>query len=168
MSTVAAPDESDHHSLGLIIAAVLSWIPPIAVVVSRLISSDLPARVPTHWSVDGKADGWSSIQGDFWTTLPVGAAGAVLVTVIVIFGGNNIPRIKGSLGLAGIVLVSAGISFLWFVSIAITRRPDTAGPVFGLFALSAIILAGLVFVAGALPRRKAPDPIRSSAFSLDR
>ncbi|GAB3611406.1 hypothetical protein GCM10027414_35320 [Humibacter ginsengiterrae] len=151
----ALPDESDHHSLGLIIAAVLSWVPPVAVLLSRLTSPDLPARVPIHWSTNGAVDGWSSIRLDFWTTLPAGLIGAALVTLIVIFGGDNIPRIKGSLGLAGIVLLAGGISFTWFVSLAVARHHDASGQAFGMLALGTVILAGLVFVCGALPRRRA-------------
>ena len=153
MSSVAAPDESDHHSIGLIIVAVLSWIPPVAVLVSRLTSHDLPARVPTHWSTSGTIDGWESVQGIFWTAFPAGLIGALLATAIVVFGGNNIPRIKGSLGLAGIVLLSGGISFVWFVSITVARHPGSSGEAFGMLALGADALAALVFAAGALPRR---------------
>lgn len=150
----ALPDESDRHSLGLIVAAVMSWIPPVAVLLSRLTSPDLPARVPIHWSTNGAVDGWSSIRLDFWTTLPAGLIGAALVTLIVIFGGDNIPRIKGSLGLAGIVLIAGGISFTWFVSLAVARHPDASGEAFGTLALGTVILAALVFVCGALPRRR--------------
>lgn len=153
MSSIAAPDESDHHSIGLIIAAVLSWIPPVAVLVSRLTSHNLPARVPTHWSTSGTIDGWDSVQGIFWTAFPAGLIGALLVTAIVVFGGNNISRIKGSLGLAGIVLLSGAISFVWFVSITVARHPESSGGAFGMLALGAVTLAALVFGAGALPRR---------------
>ncbi|GAB3808945.1 hypothetical protein GCM10028798_35890 [Humibacter antri] len=161
MSSIAAPDESDHHSAGLIVAAVLSWIAPLAVLVSRLTSPALPVRVPSHWSTSGTVDGWSSIDGVFWTTLPAGIVGALLVTLIVVFGGNNIPRIKGSLGLAGIALVSSGISLVWFVTIAVARRPDASGTAFGMLVLGTVILAALVFGAGSLPRRSADGRART-------
>lgn len=163
MSFTGPPDESDHHSVGLVIAAVLSWVPPISVLIAWLTAHNLPAEVPTHWAGNGKIDGWSSITGDLWTTIPAGFAGSVLVTLIVIFGGNNIPRIKGSLGLAGIVLLSSGVSFTWFVSVATARDSNLAGQSFGLLALSAFILAGLVFAAGALPRRNADTPDQRAA-----
>jgi hypothetical protein len=167
MTSIEAPDRSDHHSIGLIVAAMLSWIPPVVVLVILLTSRGLQARVPTHWSPDGRIDGWSSMTGDLWTTLPAGFVGSVLVTAIVIFGGNNIPRVKGSLGLAGIVLLCGGISFTLLVSIATARQPDLTGQSFGILAAASVVLAGLVFAAGALPRRNALQLQRSPAPPAD-
>ena len=160
MTEPESPDESDRHSVGLIIAAVLSWIPLLVVLIGTLTMHDLPARVPVHWSLDGTVDRWDSTAAGFWFDLPFGIAGGVLVTAIVIFGGNNISRLKGALGLAVIVLLSAGISGLWPASVAIARDGVGSQHAMGILMLCALILAVLVYASAALPRRAARAHVR--------
>ena len=88
---------------------------------------------------------------NFFIALPFAIAAVLLIQRTL-----HLPAIakrKVKIDYWGIVLLSGGISFVWFVSITVARHPGSSGEAFGMLALGAVALAALVFAAGALPRR---------------
>ena len=159
MDTPPRAPARTRHSAGLVIAAVLSWVPAVAVVASLILRS-LPASIPTHWGTSG-ADAWSAPAHALWPILLPGAIGGLLVTAIVAVSGDDLPRIKGGLGLGAIVLVAGGITLTWFASLTIARHPGQTTQAFTSVLLSAGALAVLVFGAAALPRHARQNGDRS-------
>ncbi|BAL87514.1 hypothetical protein AMIS_22940 [Actinoplanes missouriensis 431] len=49
-------------------AAAVIWLPVVVTAVTGIWRDELPARIATHWSGSGPADGFSSTTG-FWTTM---------------------------------------------------------------------------------------------------
>ncbi|QAY59800.1 hypothetical protein ET475_07215 [Microbacterium protaetiae] len=138
---------------GLLVSAAATWVAPVAVVINRLTAQDLPGTVPTQWGVFGEAEGWMPLQQSFWSALLPALVGGVLITFIVLAVGDDIPRVRGGLGLGAGALVTSGIGFTWFSSLAAAAHETPTGSSL-LEALGpALAIATVVFVGAAAPRR---------------
>lgn len=77
------------------------WIPPMLALVaagaSLLVFNRLPARIPTHWAMDGHVDGWSSrAWGAF--VIPVvmlGITGVMRLVPLIDPRRENYPKFSG-------------------------------------------------------------------------
>jgi len=141
-------------SPGLLVAAAVTWVAPIAVLVDRMSAESLPAKVPTQWNLTGNVDSWMPTQLAFVAAFVPGLAGAVLLTVIVLGAGDDISRVRGAAGLASGALLTSFIAFTWFSSVALAASGDLfiAGLVPPL--LGGLAVAVAVFAGAAAPRRK--------------
>lgn len=149
----------------LAIAAGVAWIPSIAVFASRLPGGGLPDTVPIHADINGQADAWQPAQAVFALDLTAGVVSAVLVTLIVVMVGSDLSRLGGSALLAGISLVAGTYSLTWFWSVGMAGEHVRRSTSFGETALWGVVIAGVIFVLGALPRphhRPRPAPEEST------
>lgn len=153
MSDARRQVASVSHSPGIVLAAVASWVAPAAVLFDRLTSTDLPAKVPTHWNGSLTIDAWYPVQAAFWMSFFPGLVGAVLITVIVVFAGDDISRFAGSAGLAAGAFVTGGIALTWFSSLAAARSPAHSPEALLGLLFWTTLLALLVFSCGVLPRK---------------
>jgi len=141
---------------GLLVSAAATWVAPVAVVINRMTADDLPHAVPTQWGFTGQADGWMPLAQAFWSSLVPALIGACLITFIVFAVGDGIPRVRGGLGLAAGALVTSGLGFSWFSSLAGAVHP--AGSVLAGAVGAGLAVALVVFVGAAAPRpRRARD-----------
>jgi len=141
-------------SPGLLVAAAVTWVAPLAVLVSRLTAESLPAKVPTQWGFTGDVGSEMTVQLAFVMAFVPGLAGAVLLTVIVWGAGDDISRVRGAVGLAAGALLTGFIAFTWFSSVALAASDDPSITGLGPPLLAALAVAAVVFAGAAAPRRK--------------
>ncbi|MGU3411734.1 DUF1648 domain-containing protein [Microbacterium sp. M1A1_1b] len=128
-------------SPALLLAAVMSWFPPGVLVLVRLTSSDVPARVPTHWSGAGVVDGWGSSTFAFWSLLVPGVVGAFICSVLAVVLATDTTRIKAAVAIGLVSAVTGGIASAWFtMALSATGSSAALLPV-----LAAVVWGGLVF-----------------------
>jgi hypothetical protein len=140
-------------SIALGLAAVVAWAPALALVIGKISWTGAPARIPIHWTGAGVADKWASSDSAFWLGLVPGVAGASTVTVMVIFVGRDIPRIKGSLGLGVLTAVTGTVSLMWFVGSWAAVVPPESSALPLVLVAAGIAWGILVFLVAAAGRR---------------
>ena len=87
------------RSIGLSIAAALSWLPLISIVVAQFIWIRLPATFTTHWNFAGIGDARAAPHTAFWDFAPPAAVLALTVTALVATVGGDISRRAGAIGI---------------------------------------------------------------------
>lgn len=138
----------------LIAAAVLAWLPPVALVVGRIAWSDTPTVVPVHWTGRGVADNWASADAAFWFCLIPGVIGALVISVLVATSGSDIPRVRGSLGLGAISALTGTIALMWFVAALIATDTSGQGVSPGWLVVAGVLFGGAVFAVAAISPRE--------------
>ena len=149
---------SVSYSPGIILAAISSWIAPAVVLSNRLTSTHLPATVPTHWNSALTPDASYPIQIAFLMSFLPGLIGALLITVVVVFAGDDISRFAGSAGLAAGSFITSGIALLWFSSLTTAKHPEQSSEALLNLFVYTTFLSLLVFACGALPRKHHKNP----------
>lgn len=133
------------RSGGLILAAIVAWAPPVIVAVHRLLHPVLPS----HWTFDGRIDGAVPAVTAFWVCLGVGALGAAAVTAFVVFVGDNIGRVSGSIGLGSLTVLTGSFALMWITAATAAETPSTS--VFLLVPVG-VLIGALVFVLATIRR----------------
>ncbi|ROP58821.1 DUF1648 domain-containing protein [Curtobacterium sp. ZW137] len=138
-------------SPALVVAAVMSWVPPVVLVVARLRWADVPARVPTHWGGAGVADGWGSSGAVFWALLVPGVVGALICAVLAVTLATDTTRGRAALAIGVVSAVTGAIAMAWFTMVLSAEGGAGALlPVFG-----ALMWGGLVAAVCLLRREPA-------------
>jgi hypothetical protein len=150
------------RSPGLLAAAVLSWLPLIAIVVARFAWSGLPGAVPSHWDGSGVADAHASPGALFWSFAPAAAVLALVVTALVIAVGDDLSRRGAAVGIGAVAWVLASITGIWFVIVLVALRPDAGGAIVGGVLGLCAALGASIGGAIALPRRRRSPTIGST------
>ncbi|MDL9978049.1 SdpI family protein [Microbacterium candidum] len=147
---------SEHitHSGGLIPAAMLSWLPAIVLVIARITAHDLPAIVPIHWGPDGP-DNWAPVDAAFWFAFAFAVGSAVGVTAFVVFVGDDLPVLRGALGLGTMSGTGTLVGLQWILEAHISSDP--AGiPDYFVLVPPALLFGAVVGAVSAI--RHAPPP----------
>lgn len=135
------------RSGGVILAAIVAWAPPVIVTAHRLLHPVLPTRVPSHWTFDGRIDGSVPAVSAFWVCLGVGALGAAAVTAFVVFVGDDIGRVSGSIGLGSLTVLTGSFALMWITAVTAAETPSTS--VFLLVPVG-LLIGSLVFVLATI------------------
>lgn len=133
-------------SPALVAAAVMTWAPPLVLVLVRLRWTDAPERVPTHWGGSGVVDGWGSTAFAFWSMLVPGVAGALICSVLAVTLATDATKLQAAATIGIISAVTGGITAAWFTMVLSSIGSSAAL----LPVLAAIIWGALVFVVSLL------------------
>jgi uncharacterized membrane protein len=123
------------RTAAFVIAALLA----ASLIASGALYSELPARIPTHWNVDGAADGWSAKPAGAFT-LP----GVIALMLLFVVLGDwlsparfKIARFRPTYNLL-FVIVAALMAYIHAIMLAaaLSTRPD-----FGRWLVSGILIA---------------------------
>jgi hypothetical protein len=153
---------------GLLLAAALSWVPLVSVLVSPQTWVNRPTEVPTHWNLNGLPDGWDPAPVSLGFCILFGVTLGIACTLVVVLNRDDLPRWKGAAGLGAVALFLGALTWLWFVMIsAAADSPGTGSN--GWVVAGAGFAYGLVMaVLIALPRYVTPErPPGSSAEDVD-
>lgn len=145
-------------SPALVVAAVMTWVPPVVLAVARVRWTDRPPRVPTHWGVAGVPDGWGSSSAVFWAMLVPGVVGALICTVLAAVLGTDTTRGRAALAIGAVSAVTGAIAMTWFTMVLVAE--GDAGAL--LPVLGAVVWAGLVTAVCLLRREPAALAERSA------
>lgn len=150
--------EQITHSGGLIPAAVVSWLPTTVLVIARITAHELPAIVPIHWGANGP-DNWAPVDAAFWFAFAFAVGSAVGVTAFVVFVGDDIPAVRGALGLGAVSGLGALLVLQWMLEAHVASDPAST-PDYVQVPMALLFGA----VVGALSAiRHAPPPRMSDA-----
>ncbi|CAN5181712.1 hypothetical protein BH11ACT4_BH11ACT4_22420 [soil metagenome] len=141
------------RSVGLVFAAVLSWVPLVSIVLALFLWRDLPTMVTTQWNFDGVAATHAAPQTVFWTFAPPAAVLALITTALVATVGDGISRRNGATGLGLASWLLGSITGLWFLLVLVALEPSKAGIYLVILAGTGVLFGLLVGAAVALPRR---------------
>ena len=159
------------------IAAAAVWLPVAVTASTAGWLDELPAKVATHWSGSGPADGWSQATG-FWLAMLIAglvSGLAALAAAATATRSNDRPaeRVRRIAAARGVVIgaasVSGGAAGVW-VATATATLADPADPRlgwrFGWFVLGTAWGLAAWLIAGRAPRIDVPAEPPVDALDL--
>lgn len=154
MSIQPAKKPAVSRPIGLSIAAALSWLPLISIVVAQFVWIRLPATFTTHWNFAGIGDARAAPHTAFWDFAPPAAVLALTVTALVATVGNDISRRAGAIGIGLLAWLLGTITSTWFGLGLVAAHPKNAGTHVSILLAAGALFGALVSGAIALPRRR--------------
>ncbi|WP_143588354.1 hypothetical protein [Tersicoccus sp. Bi-70] len=132
----------------LIVAATLSWIPPLLLVLVRTIWTGAPTRIPVHWAGDSP-DQWGSATAFFWTMLVPGLGGSLICSLLVFPLSTDVSRRAAAAVMGGLSAGTGAIASVWIAALL------TAAHVSAPFLVVLVAVAwGALVAAVSLVRRE--------------
>jgi hypothetical protein len=153
MSDKSPSNYPDRRAFGLVIAAAISWIPLISILIARFMWHGLPGQMTSHWNFAGVADAWTTPQAAFWSFLPPAAVLAVAVTGLVAAVGNDLSRVRAAIGIGLAIWFLSTITGIWFALVLSALHPANASLYITVLLLIGGVFGALAGGAVALPRR---------------
>lgn len=131
--------------IGLVAGPLLMGV--LAAVWILSVAGRLPAELASHWNSRNEVDGWISVAGAAWMAVAMGALGALIAPMGILFRAQSLlfARIGVGFGLAfGVGMVALSVAMVaGQIDLVDTSQADLSGPV-----MAAGV--GLAFVAGLL------------------
>ncbi|WP_104111200.1 DUF1648 domain-containing protein [Arthrobacter sp. N199823] len=151
--------------LGLIVGPLLMGV--LAAVWIFGEAGRLPAELASHWNSKNEVDGWMSVAGTAWMTVAMGALGALLAPLGLLFRAQSLllARVGVGAGLAfGIGMVALSVAMVaGQLDLEDTSQAKLSGPVMAAgLALAFVVgfLALWLYKPGEVDRTQSPEVVR--------
>lgn len=150
--------------VGLVAGPLLLGV--LAAVWILSVAGSLPAELASHWNSKNEVDGWISVAGAAWMAVAMGAMGALIAPMGLLFRSQSLltARIGVGFGLAfGVGMVALSVAMVaGQIDLVDTSQADLSGPVMAV----GVALAFVMGFAGLWFYRPAEEDREQSAESL--
>lgn len=150
--------------VGLVAGPLLLGV--LAAVWILSVAGSLPAELASHWNSKNEVDGWMTVAGAAWMAVAMGALGALIAPMGLLFRSQSLltARIGVGFGLAfGVGMVALSVAMVaGQIDLVDTSQADLSGPVMA----GGVALAFVVGFAGLWFYTPAEEDREQSAESL--